>query len=314
MYFYIARRLVQMVPTFLVVSMLATLMLRLIPGDVITLMVQDFAYGNAVETLRAELGLDKPLHVQYIEWLLGIFQGDLGRSLWTKKPVVEELAWRLPVTLELTILALLISVVISIPVGIVTALRQDTFEDYFLRTLTIGGVAVPTLWIATLVVTLPSVWFGWAPPLTYVPFEQDPLGNLSVMFLPAFITSIPLSGRVIRMMRAMMLEVIRQDYIRSAWAKGLPERIVMYRHGAKNALIPVISIIGLEVPFLLGGTVIIEQIFNLPGVGQYLLQILQKRDYIPAQSIILLFAITTMLANLIVDVFYSYLDPRIRYG
>jgi peptide/nickel transport system permease protein len=313
MHRYILRRLALAVPTFLIVSILAFLMLRLIPGDVLDAMVQDFRYTDVVDALRAELGLDKPLHVQYGRWLFGILKGDLGDSLWTQRPVVQELAWRYPVTLELTLLALLMSLLISIPIGIITAVHQDTATDYLLRSVAIGGVAIPTLWIATLALTLPSLWLGWAPPIRYVPFTEAPLANLSVMALPALITSIPLSGRVIRMMRAMMLEVLRQDYIRTAWAKGLPVRLVMYRHAAKNALIPVITVIGLEIPFLLGGTVIVEQIFALPGLGQYLLQVLQKRDYVPAQSIVLLFAVGTILINLMVDVLYSYVDPRIRY-
>jgi len=311
---YILRRLALAVPTFLLVSVLTFLMLRLIPGDILDLMVQDFGYGGEVDRLRAELGLDKPLHVQYVDWLAAIAQGDFGNSLWTKRPVAQELSWRYPVTLELGLLALLMSLIISIPIGIITAVRQDTATDYVLRSIAIGGIAVPSLWIATLAITLPSVWFGWVPPLRYVPLFEDPVANISVLLLPAAITSVALSGRTIRMMRAMVLEVLRQDYIRTAWAKGLGENTILYRHAAKNALIPVISIIGLEIPFLLGGTVIMEQIFNLPGMGLYLLQALQKRDYVPAQSIVLIFAAATVLINLVVDVLYSYIDPRIRYG
>lgn len=311
---YIARRLTLAVPTFLLVSILTFLMLRLIPGDILDLMVQDFGYGGETARLKAELGLDKPLHVQYIDWLGNIAGGDFGNSLWTKRPVAAELAWRYPVTLELGVLALILSLIISIPIGIITAVRQDTATDYLLRSVAIGGIAIPSLWIATLAITLPSVWFGWVPPLRYVPFLDDPLANLSVMLLPAAITSIALSGRTIRIMRGMMLEVLRQDYVRTAWAKGLAENTILYRHAAKNALIPVISVIGLEIPFLLGGTVIMEQIFNLPGMGLYLLQALQKRDYVPAQSIVLIFAAATVLINLVVDILYSYVDPRIRYG
>ncbi len=311
---YVLRRLALGVPTFLLVSILSFLMLRLIPGDVIDLMVQDFGYGGEVERLKAELGMDKPLAVQYFDWLGAVAHGDLGNSLWTKRPVAQELSWRYPVTLEMSILALLMSLVISIPIGIITAVRQDTWTDYLLRSIAIGGIAIPSLWIATLVLTLPSVWFGWVPPLRYVPFTENPIANLSVMFLPAAITSIALSGRTIRITRGMVLEVLRQDYIRTAWSKGLTERTILYRHATKNALIPVISVIGLEIPFLLGGTVIMEQIFNLPGMGLYMLQTLQKRDYVPAQSIILIFAGATVLINLAVDLLYSYVDPRIRYG
>ena len=310
---YILRRLALVVPTFLIVSLLTFLLLRLIPGDVLDLMVEDFPYAEARDLLQEQLGLNKPPHVQYWEWLSGVFTGDLGDSLWTKRTVVQELSWRYPVTVELTVIALVSSLLISIPVGVITAVRQDTLTDYMLRTMAIGAVAIPSLWIATLVLTLPSVWLGWAPPLRYVAFSEEPLANLSVMVLPGLIMGSQLVGRNVRMLRAMMLEVLRQDYIRTAWAKGLPERIVFYRHAVKNALIPVVSLIGLEIPPLLAGTAIIESIFSLPGMGQYLLQSLQQRDYVPAQSIVLLFAVGTILINLTVDVFYSYLDPRIRY-
>lgn len=313
MHRYILRRLLLAVPTFILVSALTFLVLRLIPGDVLELMLQESWSPAAYQQLRGELGLDKPLLVQYWDWLSRALQGDLGRSLWTKRAVADELAWRYPVTLELSALALVLSLIISIPIGIITAVRQDTATDYLFRSVAIGAVAIPSLWIATLAITLPSVWFGWAPSLRFVPFPQDPWGNLSVMLLPSAIISVALSGRVIRMMRAMMLEVLRQDYIRTAWAKGLPERAIMYRHAAKNAFIPVISVIGLEIPFLLGGTVIVEQVFSLPGMGLYLLQALQKRDYVPAQSIVLVLAGATILINLVVDLLYSYLDPRIRY-
>ena len=228
--------------------------------------------------------------------------------------MTAELARRYPVTLELAVIALVASTAVSIPIGIITAVRQDTWPDYLLRSVSIGLVAVPILWIGTLVVTLPALLWGWAPPLNYVPFTEDPIGNLSVMALPSLIVGVPLMGGTIRMTRAMMLEVVRQDYIRTAWAKGLPPRSVWYRHAVRNALIPVLSLIGLQIPFLLGGTVIIEQIFNLPGMGVYILQSLQQRDYVPAQTIVLVFAAGTVLINLIVDLLYGALDPRIRYA
>jgi len=214
----------------------------------------------------------------------------------------------------LAIIALTTSIVLSIPIGILTAVRQDTWVDYTLRSVSIGLVAVPVLWIGTLVITVPAILWGWAPPLSYVPFTEDPIKNLSVMLLPGVIIGIPLIGGIIRMTRAMMLEVIRQDYIRTAWAKGLQPRTIWYRHAVRNAMIPVLSLLGLQVPFLLGGTVIIEQIFNLPGMGLYLLRSLQVRDYVPAQTIVLLFAAGTVLINLLVDMAYTYLDPRIRYS
>jgi peptide/nickel transport system permease protein len=297
-----------------IVSIVTFFMLRLIPGDIIDLMLADFGYAADRGLLETQLGLNLPLYTQFSNWFFGLLTGDLGDSLWTGRTVAEELSVRYPVTIELAAIALISSVVISIPVGIITAVRQDTWVDYILRSTSIGFVAVPVLWIGTLVITVPAILWGWSPPLSYVPFADNPLKNLSVMFLPGLIIGVPLIGGVIRMTRAMMLEVVRQDYIRTAWAKGLRPRTIWYRHAVRNAMIPVLSLLGLQIPFLLGGTVVIEQIFNLPGMGQYMLSSLQHRDYVPAQTIVLIFAAGTVLINLIVDLLYSYLDPRIRYA
>ena len=314
MYRFVLRRLLLAILTLFVVSVISFLMLRLIPGDIVDLMIADFGQIANRDEIFESLGLNKPFYVQYAQWFGGLFVGDLGDSLWTDRPVTHELGRRFPVTLELGIVALVVSTVVSIPVGIMTAVRQDSWIDYSLRSVSIGLVAVPILWIGTIVVTLPALFWGWAPPLSYVPFTEDPIANLSVMVLPGVIVGIPLMGGTIRMTRAMLLEVVRQDYIRTAWAKGLPQRTIWYRHAIRNALIPVLSLIGLQIPFLLGGTVIIEQIFNLPGMGVYLLQSLQQRDYVPAQTIILVFATGTVLINLIIDVLYGVLDPRIKYS
>ena len=314
MYRFVLRRLLLAILTLFVVSVISFLMLRLIPGDIVDLMIADFGQIANRDEIFESLGLDKPFYVQFGQWFGGLFVGDLGDSLWTDRPVTHELGRRFPVTLELGLIALVVSTVVSIPVGIITAVRQDSWIDYSLRSVSIGLVAVPILWIGTIVVTLPALFWGWAPPLSYVPFTEDPIANLSVMVLPGVIVGIPLMGGTIRMTRAMLLEVVRQDYIRTAWAKGLPQRTIWYRHAIRNALIPVLSLIGLQIPFLLGGTVIIEQIFNLPGMGVYLLQSLQQRDYVPAQTIILVFATGTVLINLIIDVLYGVLDPRIKYS
>lgn len=311
---YLLRRLVLIVPTFLVVSVLVFAMLRLIPGDVIDLMSQGDPNRATADALRAELGLDQPAPLEYVRWLGGIFQGDLGRSLWTKKPVTEELLWRLPVTLEMGFLALFMGLIVAAPIAVISAVRQDHAADYALRTGAIGAVAVPAFWIATLSITLPSIWFGWTPPLTFVPIDEDTLEHFGGLLLPAFILSLALMGRIVRLLRAMLLEVLHEDYVRTAWAKGLRETMVLRRHAIRNALIPVITVIGLEIPLLLGGTVVLEEIFNLPGMGRFLLQSLQKRDYVPAQSIILIFASVTMLINLATDALYSAIDPRIRYS
>jgi len=297
-----------------IVSIVTFFMLRLIPGDIIDLMLADFGYAADRGLLETQLGLNLPLYTQFSNWFFGLLTGDLGDSLWTGRTVAEELSVRYPVTIELAAIALISSVVISIPVGIITAVREDTWVDYILRSTSIGFVAVPVLWIGTLVITVPAILWGWSPPLSYVPFADNPLKNLSVMLLPGLIIGVPLIGGVIRMTRAMMLEVVRQDYIRTAWAKGLRPRTIWYRHAVRNAMIPVLSLLGLQIPFLLGGTVVIEQIFNLPGMGQYMLSSLQHRDYVPAQTIVLIFAAGTVLINLIVDLLYSYLDPRIRYA
>lgn len=314
MYRFVVRRLFLAVVTMLIVSVVTFFMLRLIPGDIIDLMLSDFGYAADRGRLEAQLGLDRPVYVQFFSWFSGLLSGDFGNSLWTTRTVAHELSVRYPVTIELAIIALTTSIVLSIPIGILTAVRQDTWVDYTLRSVSIGLVAVPVLWIGTLVITVPAILWGWAPPLSYVPFTEDPIKNLSVMLLPGVIIGIPLIGGIIRMTRAMMLEVIRQDYIRTAWAKGLQPRTIWYRHAVRNAMIPVLSLLGLQVPFLLGGTVIIEQIFNLPGMGLYLLRSLQVRDYVPAQTIVLLFAAGTVLINLLVDMAYTYLDPRIRYS
>jgi peptide/nickel transport system permease protein len=311
---YLLRRLVLMVPTFLVVSVLVFAMMRLIPGDVIDIMVQGDPNRATADALRAELGLDRPAPYQYFVWLGNILQGDLGQSLYTKKPVTDELAWRVPVTLEMAFLSLSIALLIAAPIAVVSATRQDRAADYALRTAAIGAVAIPSFWIATLSITIPSILWGWAPPLKFVPIDEDTLEHFGGLLIPALILSLSLMGRVVRLLRAMLLEVLHEDYVRTAWAKGLRETVVLRRHAIRNALIPVITVIGLEIPLLLGGTVVVEEIFNLPGMGRFILQSLQRRDYIPAQSVILLFAVATMLINLITDALYSALDPRIRYS
>lgn len=310
---FLIRRILLAILTLFIVSVATFFMLRLIPGDVIDVMIGDFGYAVDRAALEAQLGLDKPLFEQFRSWFGGLLTGDLGHSMLTQRSVGEELASRYPLTLELTLVALVSALVIAIPTGILTAVHQDTRTDYLLRSAAIGLVAIPILWIGTLVVTLPAIWYGWSPPLSYVPFTEDPMSNLAVIILPGIIVGIPLAGSVIRMMRAMMLEVIRQDYVRTAWAKGLKPRSIWYGHALKNALIPVLSLVGLQIPFLLGGTVIIEQIFNLPGVGRYMLDSLQQRDYVPAQTVVLFFAGGTVLINLVIDVLYGYLDPRIRF-
>lgn len=310
---YILRRGIYIVPTLFVVTIVVFLMLRFLPGDVVHQMLEGYAYAPTVEALRRDLGLDKPILVQYGQWIKDVFQGDLGRSLWTKQPIIQEFARRFPVTLELAILTILVSVVVGIGIGVISAIRQDSWADYSGRVFAIAMLAIPYFWLAVLVVVLPSIYLRWTPVWTYVPFTQDPLENLKIMSIPALVFGMTRAGPVMRIMRSSMLEVMRQDYIRTAWAKGLSERVVITRHALKNALIPVVSIIGIQMPFLIGGSVIMESIFRLPGVGQFFFEALIRRDYPVVQGINLILATFVILLNLAVDLSYAYLDPRIRY-
>ena len=310
---YIIRRILLMIPTFFLISIAVAGLLRMLPGDIVTMMYGDLGYAASAEELRDKLGINDPFHVQYIQWMGGILTGDFGSSLWSQRPVLTDISWRMPLTVELALLSLLINLAIGVPIGILSAIRQDTWVDHVSRSLAILAIAAPTFWVGTLVVSLPAVWWGWAPPTEYTPFTTDPIGNLKVLTIPALILGFYFQGRTVRLLRAMMLEVTRQDYIRTAWAKGLPEGVIVRRHALKNAMIPVLTLIALEIPFLLGGTVVIEQIFSLPGMGRFVLDLLDTRDFVPIQSIIILMAGVVMVLNLLVDLSYAWLDPRIRY-
>ena len=310
---YIIRRILLMIPTFFLISIAVAGLLRMLPGDIVTMMYGDLGYAASAEELRDKLGINDPFHVQYIQWMGGILTGDFGSSLWSQRPVLTDISWRMPLTVELALLSLLINLAIGVPIGILSAIRQDTWVDHVSRSLAILAIAAPMFWVGTLVVSLPAVWWGWAPPTEYTPFTTDPIGNLKVLTIPALILGFYFQGRTVRLLRAMMLEVTRQDYIRTAWAKGLPEGVIVRRHALKNAMIPVLTLIALEIPFLLGGTVVIEQIFSLPGMGRFVLDLLDTRDFVPIQSIIILMAGVVMVLNLLVDLSYAWLDPRIRY-
>jgi peptide/nickel transport system permease protein len=310
---YFLKRVLLMVPTLFLVTILVFLMMRMIPGDVVIQMLEGYAYADNVETLRRELRLDRPIHVQYVEWMSGLFRGDLGRSLWTKESILAEFARRFPVTLELALLTIVVSVTFGVGVGVLSAVRQESWLDYAGRVVAIMALAMPYFWLAILVVVLPAIYFRWTPLWTYVSLTSDPVENLKILIYPALVFGISRAGPLMRIMRSSMLEVQRQDYIRTAWAKGLPERRVIFKHAIKNALIPVVSILGLQIHFYLGGSVIIESIFRLPGIGHFFFEALIRRDYPVVQSIILITATFTLLLNLIVDFSYAYLDPRIRY-
>jgi peptide/nickel transport system permease protein len=264
--------------------------------------------------IEQALGLNRPFFTQYGIWLKNIvLHGSLGNSLWDKLPVTGKILARLPITLELAVLSLIISLIIALPIGIYSALRQDTISDYFARSFAILCVAVPSFWLATLLVVFPSIWWGWSPPLALIPFSQNPIGNLGMFILPSIVLGMGMAGMTMRMTRTMMLEVLRQDYIRTAWAKGLSERVVITRHVLKNALIPVITIIGMGVPGLIGGTVIVEDIFSLPGLGRLIIEATETRDYTLITGVILFYGAILVVINLMVDLTYGFLDPRISY-
>jgi peptide/nickel transport system permease protein len=309
---YLLIRLGTMLLTFLLVAILVFGLLRLLPGSAIEVLLGEYAYASSIEEMRTKLGLDQPFYIQFFSWFFDVLRGDLGVSLITKRPVIDEVVWRWPVTIELTILTLIVNIAIGIPVGVLSAIRQDSTLDYVIRSLAILAIAIPTFWIAIMTVVMPAAIAGWSPAFFYVPFHEDPIKNLEVFILPALTLGLYLQGRTVRLLRAMMLDVLNQDYVRTAWAKGLPARLVILRHALRNAVLPVVTLIGLEVPYLLGGVVVVEKIYTLPGLGRYLIDSLDRRDYIVVQSVLLLMTALVMIANLLVDLSYGWLDPRIR--
>ena len=314
---YVIRRLLLIIPTLFILSVLVFLSVRFIPGDIVDVMVasdMNLMYGVDREVVLRALGLDVPVYVQYGRWLEGIFlHGTLGNSLLGAWTVEERILGRLPVTLEIGFLAIVIGLVIGVPIGIYSAVRQDTAADYVGRTVAIFGLATPNFWLGIMVMIYPAIWWGWAPPMRLIPLSDDLLGNLEMFIIPSLILGTALSAATMRMTRTMMLEVLRQDYIRTAWSKGLRERVVVMRHAIKNALIPVVTLIGLQLPVVVGGAVIMENIFNLPGLGRLMLTALSDRDYPVISGINLFFATVVVAINLVIDLIYGYLDPRVRY-
>ncbi|MDB9797475.1 ABC transporter permease [Pseudomonadales bacterium] len=310
----IIRRLLALLPTLIFTSIIVFASIRMIPGDVIDLMLaqNDISTGNDRAVIEAALGLDQPIYIQYFVWVVDVLSGDLGRSLWQNTPVTEQLALTLPITFELGFLALLVALSVAIPIGIYSAMRQDSMGDYITRSFSLLMLAVPSFWLATLVMVFPSVWWRWAPPLQYTPFLEDPVANLAHMSVPAILLGLSLSAVTMRMTRTMMLEVLRQDYIRTARAKGLKENIVIVRHALRNCLIPVVTLVGLQAPLLIGGAVILEQIFVIPGMGLMLLEAVFQRDYPVVTGVFLVVGVCILLINLFVDLTYSLLDPKVR--
>ena len=313
---YAASRLALMIPTLIGVAVLTFFMLRVVPGDIVEVKLRGDG-GNvtqeAIDTERRRLGLDRPLLVQFGEWMKGLVTFDFGTSMWTGRPVVEEISIRLGLSLQVAVMATLIAVVIAIPLGTMSALYQGSWIDYVVRIVTIAGLAVPSFWLGMLIILSLLYFFNWLPPITYTPFYVDPLANISQLIWPALAVGYRYSAVVARMVRSSVLEVLREDYIRTARAKGVFERLVVSRHAMRNAMLPAITVIGLEFAFLIGGLVVTEQVFNLNGIGRLFVQAVSRNDFMLIQSLVMLIAVMFILVNLVVDLLYAMLDPRIRY-
>jgi len=313
---YIARRLLLLVPTLIGMSLFIFLMLRLLPGDVVDLMTagQEQATDDAKRKLREAFGLADPLPLQYVKWVLGLLRGDPGKSLRSGQPIAEALGQALPVTFELTLLAVLMATIIAIPLGVLSASRRDSGADFVGRIAGLIGLSIPSFWLATLTLLFTSVVFSWVPPVSWISPTVDPLANLEQMLLPAAALAVQLMAIEMRMTRTTLLEVLSQDYVRTARAKGASERVVTYRHALRNALIPVVSVIGFQIGTLMGGSAIIEVIFGLNGIGATLIQAIFNRDYPMVQASALFLAAVFVVVNTRVDLLYGFLDPRIKYA
>jgi len=297
-------------------SLLIFAMLRLLPGDVVDIIAgTDGTVSSASkEKLREAMGLSDPIPVQYIKWLGNLLRGDPGNSLRSGKPVGDILAHALPITIEMAVLALIISTAIAVPLGVISAVKRDTFFDFGARVGGLVGLSLPNFWVATLMLLITSKFFGWTPSIRFIPFTKDPIGNLEQMILPSIALAVPLMAITMRMTRTTMLEVLGQDYVRTAKAKGLAGQPILYRHALKNAMIPVITVIGFQLGGLMGSAAVVEVVFGLNGVGNTLLQAIFNRDYPLVQAATLYLAVVFVLINLIVDVLYAWLDPRIKLG
>jgi peptide/nickel transport system permease protein len=315
---YILRRILLMIPTLLGAVTLIFLIMRLLPGDVALYILGSDESSEmnqeALQRIRSELGLDQPLIVQYGKWVWKALQFDFGNSYWTRQPVIEELGRRYPLTASLAFLSLILGTLIAIPIGVLSALRQDTLIDYGARIFTIAGLSIPSFWLAILVILGLVHYFRWLPPLDYAPFWVDPWLNLKQLVFPALVTGYRLSAIGARMTRSSVLEVLREDYVRTARAKGAQERVVVLKHALKNALLPVITIIGIELLVLFGGLIVVETVFTIPGIGRFLVDAITHRDYPSIQALVFVFAAFVLVINLLVDIVYAILDPRIRYA
>jgi len=313
---YLAQRLILAFVSLIGLSIIVFVLLRAIPGDAAAILAGDESSMTSMEIdeLRTELGLNRPLVVQYLDWAGHLATGDLGASLFTNRPVMESIIKRLPVSVELGMMAVIFAVMIAGPLGILAALRQEGLADQVLRFISILFLALPNFWLGTMVIVFSARWFGWIPPVGYSSFIDDPLRNLQQFLLPAVILGTSLAASLMRMMRSSLLEVMREDYVRTARAKGLSESRTVLRHMLQNAMIPVITVFGLQVGVIIGGTVIIESIFNLPGMGRLVIDTINRRDYPMVQGLIMAFGVSTLIINLLTDLSYAWLDPRISYA
>ena len=318
MWKYVLKRVLLMFPTLLGVAVLVFVLMRVVPGDIVELRFMGGGGGQFVseEQLameRAKLGLDRPMWRQFADWMVGLLQLDLGVSMWTGAPITEELKLRFALSLQVAVMATLVATLLAIPLGILAAVRQDTWVDYAVRVFSIAGIAMPSFWLGILMILGFLIVFRWLPPMVYTPFWVDPWQNLVQLTWPALAVGYRYSAVATRMTRSTMLEVLREDYIRTARAKGLWHKLILSRHALKNAMLPVLTVIALEFAFLLGGLVVTEQVFNLNGLGLLFVQAIAHRDYTLTQALVLLVAFTFIFVNFLVDLAFAWLDPRIRY-
>jgi peptide/nickel transport system permease protein len=313
---YVANRVLLMIPTLIGVAVLVFFMLRVVPGDVVEVKLRGDGGTVSQETIELErkrLGLDKPLVNQFADWMIGMATLDLGKSMWTERPVIEEIGARLELSLQVAIMATIIAVLIAIPLGTMAALFRDTWIDYAMRLITIGGLSIPSFWFGMLIILTLLAFFNWLPPITFTPIYVDPVANLTQLIWPAVAVGYRYCAVVARMIRSSLLEVLSEDYIRTARAKGVFEKLVISRHALRNALLPAITVIGLEFAFLIGGLVVTEQVFNLNGIGQLFVQSVSRNDFTLIQGMVMLIAAFYVFVNLAVDLLYAVFDPRIRY-
>jgi len=323
MYKYIAKRLVLMIPTLFGAAVLVFFLLRAIPGDVCELRLAGtglYADPKEIALCRQNLGLDEPLLAQFFDFIWGYMTLDLGNSMWTGQPITTEIKLRFALSLQVAIMATVVATVIAIPLGIISAVRQNTWIDYVVRTFSIAGIAMPSFWLGILIILglliYTQAWFGepWMPPIEYVPPWEDLGGNLLQLIWPAVATGYRYSAVATRMTRSALLEVLREDYIRTARAKGLLEKVIINRHALKNSMLPVVTVIAIEFAFLIGGLVVTEQVFNLNGLGKLFVESVGSQDFTMTQQLVMLVVLVFVLTNFLVDIFYAWLDPRIRYG